>query len=466
MLGAVTIADPDTLVAAVESGLNGVFDTGRPRVVSRAPGRLDVMGGIADTTGSRLVAATLQAGAVIAVQPADEAQFRCVVLDPRTNEIFEDVRAPLDASAGAATFDDLTGEPFSAARCSLAGILAQRASRDASVPIGDAGWTVAVWPTAPLGGGAGASAAIYVALGRAIAALRGESVNAADLVRTSRQAQFRYFNLPAGPMDAMVSLHGRANGLVQFVADASATVEPLAVPEGTRLVGIDSQKRHDRAADKYREVFVSSAMGRRIIEAILRANPHTMETPIRNLADVQPVEFVERFRDLLPTRLRGRDYVRQFGETVVDGCRIDETAVYKVRSRAEHHVYENQRVHEFIAALSRARNTGSAEALLQAGELMYSSHWSYGQRCGLGSIETDLLVNLLRERGAGGGIYGARVSGGGAGGMVTVFCAERPETIDAIDSVLDDYRTRTGLDPVVHETGGDGAIHASVRRVE
>ena len=24
---------------------------------------------------------------------------------------------------------------------------------------------------------------------------------------------------------------------------------------------------------------------------------------------------------------------------------------------------------------------------------MYASHWSYGQRCGLGSIETDLLTD-------------------------------------------------------------------------
>jgi L-arabinokinase len=97
---------------------------------------------------------------------------------------------------------------------------------------------------------------------------------------------------------------------------------------------------------------------------------------------------------------------------------------------------------------------------------MYSSHWSYGQRCGLGSVETDLLVNRLRQQGVARGIYGARVSGGGAGGMVTVFCADSAAAREAMDRVLDDYRARTGLDPVIHETGGEGALRVPVRRID
>jgi L-arabinokinase len=470
MLDTVTFADPDALVGAVETGLDGAFDTARRRIVARAPGRLDVMGGIADTTGSRLVAAALHAGAVVAAQPADDPRLRCLVLDPRTHEVIEDIRTLLPNPAGGhaaarAAFDELACPPFSAVRCVLAGILARRAQAGTQF-VGPAGWTVAVSNPVPIGGGAGALAAIQVALARCLGALEAMELDPSSIVRTCREAQARFFDLPIGPLDPIVSLHGRPHDLIQFAAGADAVVEPLAAPEGTRFVGIDSQKRHDRAADKYRDVFASAAMGRRIIEAVIRQDPRGSGTTLRNLADIQPAEFVDRFRDTLPTRLRGRDYVRQFGENAVDGHRIDESAVYKIRSRVEHHVYENQRVHEFVATLVRARNNGTADALQHAGELMYSSHWSYGQRCGLGSVETDLLVNRLRQQGVARGIYGARVSGGGAGGMVTVFCADSAAAREAMDRVLDDYRARTGLDPVIHETGGEGALRVPVRRID
>lgn len=470
MLDTVTFADPDTLIGAVETGLDGAFDTSRRRIVAQAPGRLDIMGGIADTTGSRLVAASLHAGAVVAAQPADDPRLRCIILDPRTHDVIEDVRTLLPNPAGGyaaarAAFDELACRPFSAVRCVVAGILARRA-RAGAQPVGPAGWTIAVSNPVPIGGGAGALAAIQVALARCLGALDTMELDPPAIVQTCRDAQSRFFDLPVGPLDPIVSLHGRPHDLIQFAAGADPAIEPLAAPAETRFIGIDTQKRHDRAADKYRDVYASAAMGRRIIEAVIRQDVRGAGAALRNLADIQPAEFVRRFRDALPTRLRGRDYVRQFGETVVDGFSIDESALYKIRSRVEHHVYENQRVHEFVATLVRARNSGAADALHHAGELMYSSHWSYGQRCGLGSIETDLLVNLLRQQGVSRGIFGARVGGGGAGGMVTVFCADGAQAREAIDRVLDLYRGRTGLEPAIHELGGEGALRVPVRQID
>ena len=54
------------------------------------------------------------------------------------------------------------------------------------------------------------------------------------------------------------------------------------------------------------------------------------------------------------------------------------------------------------------------------GELMYESHASYGA-CGLGSGGTDLLVKLVRESGLATGLYGAKITGGGSGGVVAVL---------------------------------------------
>src|SRR4029078_5503471 len=56
-----------------------------------------------------------------------------------------------------------------------------------------------------------------------------------------------------------------------------------------------------------------------------------------------------------------------------------------------------------------------------AGKLMLESHYSYTQHAGLGSAETDLLVELVTQRGAEAGFCGGRVAGAGSGGTVAIL---------------------------------------------
>lgn len=51
---------------------------------------------------------------------------------------------------------------------------------------------------------------------------------------------------------------------------------------------------------------------------------------------------------------------------------------------------------------------------------MYESHASYSA-CGLGSVSTDELVELVRRGGVSSGLYGAKITGGGSGGTVAVL---------------------------------------------
>ena len=48
------------------------FDRGRPVTVTRAPGRLDVMGGIADYSGALVLEMPIAAATWVAAQPSDE----------------------------------------------------------------------------------------------------------------------------------------------------------------------------------------------------------------------------------------------------------------------------------------------------------------------------------------------------------------------------------------------------------
>src|SRR5918999_1376375 len=73
----VTSLDPvPTLLARVRAELSADFGGGRPVRVSRAPGRLDVMGGIADYTGSLVCEMPLDRAAAVALSPRDDENLQ------------------------------------------------------------------------------------------------------------------------------------------------------------------------------------------------------------------------------------------------------------------------------------------------------------------------------------------------------------------------------------------------------
>src|SRR5438477_8817138 len=86
-----------TLLSRIRAELSDSFHPGRPLRVSRAPGRLDVMGGIAHYTGSLVCQMTLDRAAAVAVQERDDRQvqvFSFNLLD--AHQPFT-LRIPLDA---------------------------------------------------------------------------------------------------------------------------------------------------------------------------------------------------------------------------------------------------------------------------------------------------------------------------------------------------------------------------------
>ena len=50
-----------------------------------------------------------------------------------------------------------------------------------------------------------------------------------------------------------------------------------------------------------------------------------------------------------------------------------------------------------MSTISRAVRKSNMKLMKECNKLFSASHWSYGQRLGLGSNETDLMVNLLKE---------------------------------------------------------------------
>src|SRR3984957_19324956 len=85
------------LVARVRAGQAAGFDLARPIRLSRAPGRLDVMGGIADYTGSLVCEMPLDCAAGGALQSRDDRQLQVFSFNLYDDHKPFTFRIPLDA---------------------------------------------------------------------------------------------------------------------------------------------------------------------------------------------------------------------------------------------------------------------------------------------------------------------------------------------------------------------------------
>src|SRR5205823_647192 len=85
--------------ARLRAELPDAFRPDRPLRVSRAPGRLDVMGGIADYTGSFVCEATLDCAAAVALQERDDRDVQVFSFNLLDEHQPFTLRVPLDGLA-------------------------------------------------------------------------------------------------------------------------------------------------------------------------------------------------------------------------------------------------------------------------------------------------------------------------------------------------------------------------------
>lgn len=426
----------------------------------RMPVMLDVMGGIAELTGALAVATPTRESVRLAAAPRDDQRLRIVRLDREAAD-----RAQRNGHDAARVWQlaqfydgDALATPevlrtrmadiaCSVERAVLRGAYALLAGR--LVPHLAGGFTLLLdLDRAPAGAcDAQILASVQNATAAALLQALTGATDARRLVEALRQVRGADgVAVPVGLMTQAGPFLGKSGELLQVCCGSFDVGTPLALPAGVTLVGIDCGVLHPQADGKYGAAFTAALMGREIIARLM-----PMVCPQARwdgmLARVSVTDFVDQLRDRIPTKLKGAQYLERFGPPADAPVPVDPAAMYKVRSRAEHHIYEEDRVRQFAERLARARRTGDELPVREAGEYMYASHWSYGQRCGLGSIETDLLVSLLRVEGDQQGIFGARVSGAGCGGTVVVLLRDNLAAQDTLERVLATYRQKTRRTP-------------------
>jgi len=445
------------------------FDRRQPIVVARAPGRLDCMGGIADYSGSLVCELPLAEAALVAVQKREDDRL----IVHSANAASEGLAATVELSSAElrkrkrfkpydALQRQLATDPSAAWAAYLVGAFPVLQTEGATAGFAG-GANIAVASDVPLGAGVSSSAAIEVAAMRAVCGAYDIELEGLELARLCQLVENRLVGAPCGIMDQMTSALGANDSLLVILCQPHRVLANLQIPPGWKFFGINSKVKHAVGGSKYTDTRTAAFMGHKIVAAQMqRARVTPAEyVPLGDyLCNLSPREFGALYRDLLPTKMTGAEFLKRYGDTVDPITSPDPAKTYQVRTRTEHPIFENARVQQFIQDLGISYRTLSTVSAKDAGELMYGSHWSYGNRCGMGSPETDVIVKLVKERG--GNLLGAKITGGGSGGTVAVLGLGNCEK--DVEWVAKQYLKKTGVTPDVFVGSSPGAVQFGVAK--
>lgn len=457
---------------AGEASPGGFFDPGRPVLAARAPGRLDVMGGIADYSGSLVLEWPLDVATLAVLQPAPGRRVEIASLREEGTARLAldldllaegDLRTPEALGAWCAEAE----APWAAYLLGAVYVSLHELGGEA----GRGGFRMAVVSEVPEGKGVSSSAALEVA---ALAVVSRHFGAAPDPEATARWGQFvenRIVGAPCGLMDQMTSACGRAGRLLRLLCQPGRIEGWEAVPEGFAFFGIDSGVRHAVSGADYGTVRAAAFMGYRILAeweglrvvAEEGGRVRVEEDPWGGyLANVGVERYEARYAERLPAWITGAEFLARYGGTTDAATSVRPDGRYPVGAATAHPIYEHERVARF-AALLPSFDPALPAAALEAGRLMRAAHESYGA-CGLGSEATDLLVDLAEEAGPERGIYGAKITGGGSGGTVAVLA--RSDAGAAVRAVAERYERRTGRAPRLFAGTSEGLAGTGVWRLD
>ena len=412
--------------------LRDFFDKHSDLTVARAPGRIDVMGGIADYSGSLVLELPSAEATFVALQKDNTCQLSIVSLrDSGTRAVnfemsledFERFGEPV-SYIDAQTYFKTNPRNHWAAH--VAGVflvlMRDRGTRFTK------GARLLISSRVPEGKGLGSSAALEVATMSAVAAAFDLEISCRELALLCHRVENLVVGAPSGVMDQVTSACGEENQLLALVCQPAELLGTIKLPDDLAVWGIDSGVRHSVGAGDYGSVRTGTFMGYRIIADLaglsvrLKCNAITIDDSRWRgyLANLSPSEFQDRFADRLPTNIDGSEFLARYGGITDTVTRVDPRGTYQIRAPVTHAVFENARVHRFADVLRNANGSLGDEDKVALGELMYESHASYSA-CGLGSRGTDDLVELVRAAGKNKGLFGAKITGGGSGGTVAVL---------------------------------------------
>jgi len=452
-----------------QRGPDRIFAGATPIYISRAPGRLDVMGGNVDYTGGLVFEATIREATWAAAQLRSDRKIVLVnpqMLDARWQPRVEfSLDGLTDEAAVRALVNASPDVRWTAYVLGVFYLLKQRWPDKVQKGI-----TVYLESNVPLNKGVSSSAAVEVATMKASAAAYDIKLSGIELAEACQWVENVIAESACGIMDQAASVLGDEGYVLPVLCQPCQVMPPVKLPEDLQIWAIDSGVKHAVTGIEYEAARAAAYVGYRMV-CEWEGLPLKLDTSGRIPRYVEPrwngylsnmvsSVFRSKYEAKLPESMSG-DAILQEGKEHPDPfTSIRSGALYPVHACTRYAVEENQRIELFVELVGGLSVDPTPAGFRLLGDLMFQSHWSYTE-CGLGAKETDRLIELVRDELGEGKLYGAKITGGGAGGTVAVLGDKNARA--SFERVVNRYADEQGAAPYVFEGSSQGADSFGIR---
>lgn len=323
---------------------------GEPAVY-RAPGRVNLIGEHTDYNDGYVLPTPIDRHVYVAAKPRTDDRFRVYAADFRQRKEF--------------TVESTRPDPDRPWSNYVQGVVQALREEGHSLKGAD----MVVTGDVPLGAGLSSSAALLIAILRALQNMNELEMDPVEAAYLGRRAENEFVGVQCGIMDHFVACLGKY-GQALFI-DCRTNEHRLIDTQPThRVVIVNTMRQRELADSAYNE------RRAQCVEAVRIISKHDPE--VKALRDVSPETLVEHWGTL--------------------------PAV--IQRRARHVVTENQRVLDAVECLE----AGDVDGF---GDLMYDSHESLRIDYEVSCMELDALVDATMDMDE---VVGARMTGAGFGG--------------------------------------------------
>ncbi len=363
-----------------------------PAVFAAAPGRLEILGNHTD----------YNEGVVLSCAVDQRTAVVLAANGTRQANVY-DLRA---RSGGSFNLDELDRKPTPKWLGYLAGVVSELRRRGAEA----GGFDAVIASTVPLSAGMSSSAALETAVLFALCAEFKLEFPRAELARIGQGVENHYLGLKTGLLDQFSSIFGVAGRMIVSDFRTVAVTETVPLAPGCAILVVNSMQKHNLVDSEYNT--------RRAACENAAAKLAARHPEVHTLRDVSSA-MLEADRALLT----GEEY-----------------------RRARHVVGECERVRDAVECLK----AGKAEPF---GALWWESHESSRVYFENSTPELDFLIDCSHRLP---GALGARLSGGGFGG-ISIHLVRETALDDYRAAIAEAFRRQYGVTPetiVCHPGGG------------
>ncbi len=390
-----SLFDPTTLATEFVKLYGGSEDEVK---VFSSPARINIIGEHIDYNGGKVFPAAINRYLYVAIRKRNDSKI-----------VYNDLKFP-----GEYIFDindDFKYSKEVGYANYLNGILSQMKEKGFKF---DCGFEILMVSNVPSAGGISSSSALECGFAYAVSETFGFNIDRVEIAKLGQMSEHNFMNVQCGIMDQFIISVAKKNTAV--ILDCN-TLEYDYVPlelGDYRFVVMNTNKQRRLADSKYNE-------RRSQCESALKILQENGQK-ISALCELDVNKWEE-----------------------VKDCIKDEVLL----KRANHCVYENQRVKDAVNALK-------AGDLVKLGKLLNESHKSLKDDYEVTGIELDTLAEVAQKQD---GCLGARMTGAGFGGC-GIALVHKDKVENLISKVQEEYKKVVGYEASFFDCeSGDGVAH-------